>query len=355
MNLNLTYLDPPRYGWTAIGGISSILEPHEAARRGITAAKATVSSDKSGAPADIDDEGGTKEECYYTILEEDEEEKKEEAEQKETTEEHEQSRPSRRKSKEKTTADKPECKDKTDDKKATEENEEKAAEPEEPKPKQISIQTTKDNVLDIYTYHRGRVGQEPRDARGNLLAITDAIDTNHDYKPPSSTIIKITLDFPFDDEGSYKFHDVIPWDLSDPTLNVEEFSTSLATSYDLSFKTTMEIIQSITSQIQMHVLKSKMNFYPPIVIRDVYNNDRPDRQFPCADDAVGECFGRREDATVNEGRKGGSGAGGRDRVVSINRREKKRRDRKSEGGSGRARPMGAVKPQRGTVEVSHHN
>lgn len=31
--LRLCSLDPPWYGWTACGGIASILEPHEAARR----------------------------------------------------------------------------------------------------------------------------------------------------------------------------------------------------------------------------------------------------------------------------------------------------------------------------------
>lgn len=378
MNLNLTYLDPPKYGWTAIGGIAEILEPHEAARRGAaeyrvdllqkcqSAANAAAAAADGPAAAAVNDKadesttdvpaadqesqtapadaatteasvaamtnkvnGNTtaKPELYYTILEE-----KEPATKEENNEPKEETR-SHRKSGKKAKQDE---KNEEEKKEEPEEKEEK-----DPPPKQIAIQSTKDGVLDIYSYHRGRVGQEPRDAKGELLAPLDPIDTNHDWKP-NGTTIKIQLDFPLDDEGcsEHRFKDTITWDLADPTLNVEEFTANLATEYGLSFKSTMELIESISKQIQDHVLKTT-RFYSPIVIKDAYGNDRPDKQFGCADDVL-ECFARREDAILNEGK------GKRGVTISRRRGEKKKKERKSEG---RSRPMGAVKPQRGIIEV----
>lgn len=383
MNLNLTYLDPPKYGWTAIGGIAEILEPHEAARRGpaeyqkdllqkwnggaanneaasngasavkndvsenadvgevtkdvtvsgTDAQSAAAKANSSGAAPDVSGKTNASEsaELYYTIIDE----KKDEI--KEAKDEQQEETRSRRKSGKKSKAE--------DDKQADEKKEdakEDQDEKKDPPPKQIAIQSTKDDILDIYSYHRGRVGQEPRDAKGELLAPLDPIDTNHDWRPNNSTKLKIQLDFPLDDEGNseYRFKDTISWDLADPTLNVEEFTANLATDYNLSFKTTMELTESISRQIQEYVLKST-RFYPPIIIKDAYGNDRPDKQFGCADDVL-ECFGRREDAILNEGR------GRRGVTISRRRGEKKKRERKSEG---RSRPMGAVKPQRGTIEV----
>jgi hypothetical protein len=312
MNLNLAYLDPPKYGWTAIGGISSILEPHERARRGIDASDAAAAKAAETQPASGGEGDEKKEECYFTILDE----TKEEAPKQMADED---GQPSN---------------DKPGD------NAEETKEPIKPSPKQISIQTTKSNVLDIYTYHRGRVGQEPRSASGKLLAPTDPVDTNHDWTP-SPTLIRITLDFPLTNE--HRFKDLIEWDISS-SLSVEEFASSLATEFNLSFRTTMEIVESLSRQIQSHVVKHT-KFYPPMVIKDAYQNDRPDSQFGYCDD-VTECFGRREDEILQEGKRSRGG------VVTINRGRKKRGDRSSSGGERRSRPMGAVKPQRGIIEVS---
>ena len=398
MNLNKIYLDPPRYGWTAIGGIADILEPHEAARRGIfiqkTKKNATAAEGHDGATGDgqavqsdgdaVKGENTSEEttELYYTIIQEAPEkmETKEEKsnsnnensnsnsdEKTDTAEEMKETkaRSSRRKSKSKNKDEedakpkdtKPDIKEDTKAetvKVTNEEGKEEPQQPTEPKPKQITIQSTKNGVLDIYTYHRGRVGQEPRDDKGELLAPLDAIDTNHDWRP-NGTLVKVLLDFPLDDDDDYdfdiaeedkqksryRFKDTIIWDLSSPTTP-EEYATTIATNYHLSFRTTMEIIESISKQVQDHLLQSS-RYYPPIVIKDAYGNDRPDRQFPIAED-VFECFGRTEDVISR-------GDGGRGNVVAttISRGQGRRKKEKKERS---ARPMGAVKPQRGVIEVS---
>ena len=75
--------------------------------------------------------------------------------------------------------------------------------------KQITIHATpKDSTtLDIYTYHRGRVGQEPRHSKtGELLCDTDPIDTNHCWVPPKTTV-KITIKFPLEDPYEEEYVD----------------------------------------------------------------------------------------------------------------------------------------------------
>jgi hypothetical protein len=306
MNLNRAYLDPPKYGWTAIGGISDILEPHEAARRGIVAPPA---NDTSNTP-----------QPYYTILEE---EKKEEEETKPPVQEEEGQR-SRRKKKEDTNP--PEDK-------SIENNETNPSSSNEPPPKQIVLNPT----FTIHTYHRGRIGHEPRDSNGELLAPTNAIDTNHDWRP-INPIVSLTLDFPLDDTGHHKFHDTIDYDLN---TNLEEFVTQLSVDYNLSFRTTMELMESLSNQIAVHVRQIK--YYPPMIIKDVYDNDRPDKQFGEMEDVM-ECFGRREEEEVWRGQQ----RRGR-QLVTIKRGE--RRNTKKEKGERKVRPMGTVKPQRGSIEV----
>ncbi|KAL7478646.1 hypothetical protein ACHAW6_004400 [Cyclotella cf. meneghiniana] len=388
--LNLAYLDPPQYGWTAIGGIASILEPHERARRvnvnvgGVTSVGGNAvdgRNPETSAPAD------GQEECYYTIINDDEEDetKQEEIKQDETKlddttsnppGEDDKSPPTSRRtrgkspfppSEETQAADAP--KSDADAPKADKKTPEK-----DERPKRISIERLRDNTLDIYTYHRGRVGQEPRDPNGELLAQLDAVDTNHDWTPTNPAVVKILLDFPLvddlDDESDdetgrgggndekgnainngvkpqYRFCDTLSWDLLDPaTPTPEEFASDLATQYGLSFRTTMEIVESITLQIRDFVRRKTNRFYPPIVIRDAYGNERPDRQFGSADD-VNECFRGVMDGILDA--EGAARRGGGRAVISRFRRNDapgKKRDK-----VGKVKEKGQVKPQRGKIEV----
>lgn len=85
--------------------------------------------------------------------------------------------------------------------------------------KQIAIHATKTitdeedgattSNLDIFTYHRGRVGQEPRESKtGELLCDTDPIDTNHGlFNGPRSYICKVTVKFPLGDLNEEEYVD----------------------------------------------------------------------------------------------------------------------------------------------------
>jgi len=83
--------------------------------------------------------------------------------------------------------------------------------------KQIAIHATNSNnndndnggskLLDIYTYHRGRVGQEPRHPQtGELLCDSDPVDTNHSWTPPK-TMVKVTIKFPLGDLDEEEYDD----------------------------------------------------------------------------------------------------------------------------------------------------
>jgi len=63
------------------------------------------------------------------------------------------------------------------------------------------------NNLDIYTYHRGRTGQEPRNIHGDLLCDTNPIDTNFNWNPPKTFVCKITVKFPLGDINEDEYED----------------------------------------------------------------------------------------------------------------------------------------------------
>ena len=67
-------------------------------------------------------------------------------------------------------------------------------------------------ILDIYSYHRGRMGCEPRDKNtGELLCDTDPVDTNHFWVPPTKKklVCAVTVRFPLvdDDDDVNDFDD----------------------------------------------------------------------------------------------------------------------------------------------------
>jgi len=92
-----------------------------------------------------------------------------------------------------------------DTKNATETNDKKSAKPI----KKISIHAASaSNNLDIYTYHRGRVGQEPRNVKtGELLCDTDPVDTNHGWSPNKTLVAKVTIQFPIGDPNEEEYVD----------------------------------------------------------------------------------------------------------------------------------------------------
>ncbi len=67
-------------------------------------------------------------------------------------------------------------------------------------------------LIDIYTYHQGRVGDEVRDPKtGELLCDSDPVDTNYKWVPPKM-IVKVTVSFPLGDPDEEEYQDS---DLSD--------------------------------------------------------------------------------------------------------------------------------------------
>jgi len=80
--------------------------------------------------------------------------------------------------------------------------------------KKITIQkmNKETGLIDIYTYHKGRVGDEVRDPKtGELLCDSDPVDTNHKWIPPKM-LVKVTVSFPLGDPDEEEYQDS---DLSD--------------------------------------------------------------------------------------------------------------------------------------------
>ena len=187
---NQLYIDPPQFGWTAIGGIANVLEPHERARR-VNGYDSNAAVGQAGENANEDGSGHNEDQIYYTIINE-EPKQDAAADAKDTTTDQtedvspEKNKRNRRK-KDKRSSKEPE--------EPTETTEQIKPEPEPTKPaeiepKQISIQKLHDGNLDIHSYHRGRAGQEPRGNDGELLAALDPIDSNHDWTPSNSAVVE---------------------------------------------------------------------------------------------------------------------------------------------------------------------
>eukprot|EP00980_Cylindrotheca_fusiformis_P018591 scaffold6162_cov154-Cylindrotheca_fusiformis.AAC.1 len=163
---------------------------------------------------------------------------------------------------------------------------------------EATVKSVKDGILDMYAYHRGREGMEPRDAEtGELLSAQIATDTNHVVESPklAATII---VEFPLEDETDTKdkrnskatpSHEVddedvaiekamhresFSWDLGDPnTPSPLSFATSIADEYGLSFGQMVDVASSIQEQIDAH-LHQNFSYSPAIALRDPLGNDR---------------------------------------------------------------------------------
>ena len=184
-------------------------------------------------------------------------------------------------------------------------------------------------VLDMYSYHRGREGMEPRDAdTGELLCVQEVTDTNHDLDAPKM-VVSMVIQFPLgdddddDDDDNDKvgniygdrgdemqkesktksctevvFRDVMDWDLLDPsTPSPIAFATSIAKEYGLTFGRTMDLAASIEQQIETH-LNANFRYSEPVAVKDTEGNLGRDRQ----PGPVRETF--RYDQVIEAGKEG---------------------------------------------------
>lgn len=150
---------------------------------------------------------------------------------------------------------------------------------------EASVEACRDGVLDMYSYHRGREGMEPRDPdSGELLAPSIPTDTNHNFDTQklAATVI---VEFPLEDDdlgttntpedsNVAMFRESLQWDLDDPTTpSPATFANGIAEEYGLSFGQMMDLASSIQSQIDAHLRQSCI-YCAPIPIHDPNGNER---------------------------------------------------------------------------------
>ena len=146
-----------------------------------------------------------------------------------------------------------------------------------------TVTSVKDGVLDMYAYHRGRECMEPRDDEtGELLCVPIATDTNHHNDAPK-TKLTILVEFPLEDERKNDnatkqkqalYRESMQWDLGDPsTPSPLAFATNIADEFGLSFGQLMDLSLSIQDQIDTH-LKHHFHYSSPLALKDPYQNER---------------------------------------------------------------------------------
>jgi len=147
------------------------------------------------------------------------------------------------------------------------------------------VEAYKDGVLDMYSYHRGREGMEPRDPdSGEILAASIPTDTNHNFDA-QKLLTTIIVEFPLEDDvmdttttgensNVAMFRETLQWDLDDPTTpSAAEFANEIAGEYGLSFGQMMDLAASIQAQIDAHIRQS-CNYCVPVAIHDPTGNER---------------------------------------------------------------------------------
>lgn len=168
----------------------------------------------------------------------------------------------------------------------------KATEP--PKPFRFSAWNSNARILDIFTYHRGREGVEIRDEQsGDLMCDMEPTDSNFGLDEPKM-VAQVTIQFPLedhtDDQNARYYRDSIAWDLSDvETPTPMAFASNLALEVGLSYRQTVELAESIQSQLQSFV-RDNCAYNPAVVLKDMYGNPReapPRRAFALYGEATG--------------------------------------------------------------------
>ena len=180
-----------------------------------------------------------------------------------------------------------------------------------------------DVVLDMYAYHQGREGMEPRDIEtGELLITQQATDTNYDFDAPKSTF-PIEIEFPLEDDDDDEidndyfqsgeptntkrledenenldvsgkdnnntttastaesvvgkllkkkhiamYRETLAWDLLDPnTPTPLAYALFIGKEYGLSFGQAMDLAARIDKQIQKHVTETSQ-YREPIAMKE---------------------------------------------------------------------------------------
>ena len=200
---------------------------------------------------------------------------------------------------------------------------------------EVDNSRSNEKILDMYTYHLGREGMEPRDAEtGDLLITQEVTDTNHDLDAPKS-IVSIVIEFPLEEDNEEDDYDddddddenidnndnshnynnsngygrndqnnkamygeigdsneapkstirssqkaiyreVITWDLSDKSTPTPlTFAASIAREYGLSFGQTMDLAASIDQQVETHVTATTQFREPITVENPQQHTERP--------------------------------------------------------------------------------
>lgn len=128
-------------------------------------------------------------------------------------------------------------------------------------------------TLDIYAYHRGREGFEFRDElTGELICDTEPVDTNHAADEPRSMSTVVTIQVPLDHHESSDLHqcyycEAIHWDLADPdTPNPMLYAAGIAQEFGLTYPQTWDLAESIQTQLQTFV-HDNCAFAAPMLIR----------------------------------------------------------------------------------------
>lgn len=133
-------------------------------------------------------------------------------------------------------------------------------------------------VLDMYAYHRGREGFEPRNpGTSELLMPLEPTDTNDDVDAPRPTV-QVKIEFPLGDEDPESekamYREIVPWDLSNPEFpSPMLFASNLATEFGLDYAQTLDLGLSIQQQIEAFV-RQNHNYCTPISVKDPYGNER---------------------------------------------------------------------------------
>lgn len=109
-----------------------------------------------------------------------------------------------------------------------------------------------EQVLDMYTYHRGREGMEYRDEETGcwLSDLPQPTDTNHHQKEPD-TSVSVKIEFPL--SNSQVFRDTITFNLIDMNQSGTtsmQLATDIALEFGLSYAETFDLAESIQTQLR---------------------------------------------------------------------------------------------------------
>ena len=316
--VNLALLDPPRWGWTALGGISDILLPHEVSLPERVARMLYIASSETYSLPVSPLQRARRKASKQSFLRQRRKRNRPECTPKPKPAHSDMATPSSSITVERSASDISRkeasgqgftvnsCSHKTD-----------SLSSEVPKTSLlngVSSQTVggqgkeksgesvsfsalpSDDLLDTLTYHRGRQGEELRDdLTGELLCDTEATDTNHNQEGPRLTAA-VTVQFPLEDEEDPStrrcYREDLVWDLGKlETPTPMQFAMETAESFGLSFAQTIDLAESIQEQLRVFV-NENCGYAPPLAIQCDTPQSRPQCFVPTLyGDVTGETEG----------------------------------------------------------------